>query len=112
MIEAMKIVRLSPYRRAMDRMGVDETQMRRIERGLATSPDEHPVMRGLRGVRKARFALPGRGKSGGGRIIYYVAVKETIYLMTAYPKNERDDLSPDQRRAILSVIESLKGDRS
>jgi hypothetical protein len=30
-------------------------------------------------------------------------------MMTAYPKNERDDLSPDRRKAILTAIESLKG---
>jgi len=30
-------------------------------------------------------------------------------MMTAYPKNERDDLSPDQRKAILAAIDSIKG---
>jgi hypothetical protein len=31
-------------------------------------------------------------------------------MMTAYAKNERDDLSPDQRKAILAAIEGIKGD--
>jgi hypothetical protein len=105
----MRIVRLKPYLRAMERMGLDDAAMRSIELELVAAPEVHPIVRGLRGVRKTRFALPGRGKSGGGRIIYYVAVETAIYMMTAYPKNERDDLSPDQRRAILSAIESLKG---
>jgi hypothetical protein len=104
----MRIVRLKPYRRAMSRMGVDEEGMRHIEIAIAAAPESNPVLRGLRGVRKARFALPGRGKSGGGRAIYYLAVGEAIYMMTAYPKNERDDLSPDQRKAILAVIEDMK----
>ena len=69
------------------------------------------MIKGLRGVRKARFPLAGRGKSGGGRVIYYVALKTAIYMMTAYAKNERDDLSPDQRKAILAAIENLKGSR-
>lgn len=89
-------------------MGVDEGGMRRIEIAIAAAPESNPVLRGLRGVRKARFALPGRGKSGGGRAIYYLAVGEAIYMMTAYPKNERDDLSPDQRKAILAIIEDMK----
>ncbi|RJG46699.1 MULTISPECIES: type II toxin-antitoxin system RelE/ParE family toxin [unclassified Mesorhizobium] len=105
----MRIVRLKPYTRAMERMGLDDPAMRRIELDLAAAPEAHPVIKGLRGVRKARFALPGRGKSGGGRVIYYVAVETAIYMMTAYPKNERDDLSPDQRKAILAAIDSLKG---
>ncbi len=54
--------------------------------GLLMAPEAHPVIKGLRGVRKARFALPGRGKSGGGRVIYFVAVGKRAYMMTAYPK--------------------------
>ncbi|MBZ6416399.1 MAG UNVERIFIED_CONTAM: type II toxin-antitoxin system RelE/ParE family toxin [Methylobacterium ajmalii] len=68
------------------------------------------MIRGLRGARKARFPLPGRGKSGGGRTVYYVAVAPgVLFMMTAYPKNERDDLSPEQRKAILEAIASIKG---
>lgn len=44
-------------------------------------------------------------------MIYYVAVETAIYMLTAYPKNERDDLSPDQRKSILAAIESLKGSK-
>jgi hypothetical protein len=98
----MRVVRLKPYVRAMARMGLDDIAMRRIELELVAAPEAHPVIKGLRGVRKARFALPGRGKSGGGRVIYYIAVKTAIYMMTAYPKSERADLSPDQRKAILA----------
>jgi mRNA-degrading endonuclease RelE of RelBE toxin-antitoxin system len=108
----MKVVRLKPYLRAMDRMGLDDDAMRRIESSLVLAPEAHPMIRGLRGVRKARFAPPGRGKSGGGRVIYYVAVGTAIYLMTAYPKSEAEDLTPDQRKRILAAIESLKGERS
>ncbi|WP_167591658.1 type II toxin-antitoxin system RelE/ParE family toxin [Jiella endophytica] len=86
--------------------------MRAIELDLAAAPEAHPVMKGLRGVRKARFALPGRGKSGGGRVIYFVAVRSAIYMMTAYPKNEADDLSPKQRKAVLAAIENLKKSES
>ncbi|MEX6506160.1 type II toxin-antitoxin system RelE/ParE family toxin [Jiella sp. M17.18] len=105
----MRIVRLRPYLRAMERMGLDDAAMRRVEADVAAAPAAHPVMTGLRGVRKARFRLPGRGKSGGGRVIYFLAVGEAIYMMTAYPKNERDDLSAEQRKAILATIESIKG---
>jgi hypothetical protein len=104
----MRIVRLKPYSRAMERMDIDEDAMRRIELGIATAPEAHPMMKGLKGARKARFSLPGRGKSGGGRVIYYLLVGQAMYLMTAYPKNEREDLSSDQRKAILNVIEDLK----
>jgi hypothetical protein len=32
--------------------------------------------------------------------------------MTAYAKNERDDLSEDQRRAIIAALESIKSRKS
>ncbi|HEX9906494.1 MAG TPA: type II toxin-antitoxin system RelE/ParE family toxin [Propylenella sp.] len=63
----------------------------------------------MRGVRKARFARPGTGKSSGGRVIYYLGVSaHSLFMMTAFPKSERDDLSPEQRKAILAVIEGIK----
>jgi hypothetical protein len=93
-------------------MGLDDSEMRRIEARILAAPEAHPVIQGLRGVRKARFARTGRGKSGGGRVIYYVAVAtDHLFMMTAYAKNERDDLSPDQRKAILAAIESIKRNR-
>jgi hypothetical protein len=95
----------------MKAMGLDEDAMRGIEAAILAAPEAHPMVKGLRGVRKARFALPGRGKSGGGRAIYYASVAPgALFMLTAYPKNERDDLSPDQRKAILAAIESIKGD--
>ncbi len=105
----MRIVRLKPYLRAMRDMGLGDDDLMRIEAEIARAPEAHPMVRGLRGARKARFALPGRGKSGGGRTIYYVAIAPgLLFMMTAYAKNERDDLSSDQRKAILDAIASVK----
>jgi hypothetical protein len=109
----MLVVRLKPYLRAMRRMGFDDAGMRAIEAAILAAPHAHPVIRGLKGVRKARFARLGGGKSGGGRAIYYVALAtDRLFMMTAYPKNERDDLSSDQRKAILAAIESVRGGKS
>lgn len=107
----MFIVRLKPYVRSCKAMDLGDSDMRTIELGIAQAPAAHPMIRGLRGVRKARVALPGRGKRGGGRVIYYVAIaRSALFMLTAYPKNEQDDLTNDQRRAILAVLDSLKGD--
>jgi hypothetical protein len=106
----MLVVRLKPYLRAMAKMGFDDRQMRDVEAMILAAPESYPVVQGLRGVRKARFARPGRGKRGGGRAIFYVALlPDRLFMMTAYPKNERDDLSSAQRKAILAAIESIKG---
>ena len=98
------------YIRAMKAMGFNEASMRDVENYIRAAPDAHPLVKGLKGARKARFARPGHGKRGGGRTIYYVAVSPSLlFMMTAYPKNERDDLSNEQRRSIVKALESIKG---
>ena len=69
----MLVVRLRPYIRAMSKMGFNDAGMREVEAAIAADPQVHPMIRGLKGVRKARFARPGGGKSGGGRAVCYVA---------------------------------------
>lgn len=91
-------------------MGLDEAAIAEIETEISGSLDAHPVVRGLRGARKARFPIPGRRKSRGGRAIYFIAVaSDILFMMTAYPKNDRADLSSEQRRAILEALASIEG---
>jgi hypothetical protein len=92
----------------MQDMGIDEDGMAVIEAEIVANPT-HPMVRGLRGARKARIQRSGMGKRGGGRVVYYVALGTgTFYMMAAYPKSERDDLSTEQRRRILAALESIK----
>ena len=50
-------------------------------------------------------AVAGRGKRGGARIIYYWYVEASrIYLLLLYAKNERDDLSPGQKRMLRKLV--------
>ena len=63
----------------------------------------------LAGARKIRIPLTGRGKSGGGRVIYVdVVVKEQIFLLLAYPKNVQTDMNPAQKKIIRNLIETIK----
>ena len=111
-IATVKIVRLKPYLRACKAMALVDEDMREIELELIAAPEAHPVIKGLRGVRKARIGLPGRGKRGGGRVVYFVQVTPSaLFMLTAYPKNEQDDLTQTQRKAILAAIDSIRGHR-
>ena len=89
-------------------MGFGESGMAKIEAEIVANPN-HPVIKELRGMRKARISRPGMGKRGGGRVIYYVAIgTDSFYMMAAYPKNEQDDLSNEQRKRILAALETIK----
>lgn len=47
---------------------------------------------GSGGVRKLRCGVAGRGKRGGGRIIYFSRTAEgVIWMLTIYAKNEAEN---------------------
>jgi hypothetical protein len=66
-------------------------------------------MQGTGGVRKMRFAFEHRGKSGSIRVIYIdFEVYEKIFLITAYPKNEKDNLTKSECNEIRQLIGILE----
>ncbi len=61
---------------------------------LAHNPTVGDLVSGTGGIRKVRWALEGRGKRGGARVIYfYHDADMPLFALTAYAKNERADLS-------------------
>jgi hypothetical protein len=105
----MKIIRTSGYIKALKRMSVSNSDIDKLEQVIVSFPEKGDLIQGLKGVRKIRFAIGNRGKSGGGRAIYYLMIGEDAALMiTAYPKNEKSDLSASDRKAILSLLKELE----
>ncbi len=46
------------------------------------------------------------GKRGGYRVLYYLRVKDTIYLITIYSKRERDNITGEEIRRLIQAIEA------
>ena len=68
-------------------------------------------MQGTGGIRKMRFALENRGKSGSVRVIYVDFVThEKLYLLTAYPKSEKDNLTKAERNELKKLVEILEAE--
>jgi len=73
---------------------------------------------GTGGVRKARWARQGRGKSGGVRVIYYYwrttedlaaqVLDREVYLLSIYAKNGQSDMTAADRKAAKKFVEGLK----
>jgi hypothetical protein len=79
-----------------------------LERELLENPTKGSVIRGAGGVRKIRVRRPGQGKRGGVRVIYYfLSAKQRIYLIAAYAKSEREDLTPADRLVIRKHVREL-----
>jgi len=53
-------------------------------------------------------ALEGRGKSGGGRVLYGDFPEHGIvYLFAAYPKSEKENIDEDERRVLKGLMEEI-----
>lgn len=77
----------------------------RAGRGLVENPAVGDLIQGGRGLRKVRVPLPGRGKRGGGRVIYYHwQGKNQCYLVSAYAKNVTPYLTRDQLQRLAAAI--------
>ena len=61
------------------------------------------------GVRKLRWGRQGSGKRGGARVIYfYHHADAPLYLLLAYAKAQREDMTPDEKRAVADLAGALK----
>jgi mRNA-degrading endonuclease RelE of RelBE toxin-antitoxin system len=77
-----------------------------LQEFLLYSPAEGDLIRGSGGLRKLRWRAEGRGKRGGTRVIYYWAdARGYIFFLDIYPKNEQEDLTPDEIKQLRALVE-------
>ena len=98
-----------PFLNSWYAMGLDNDSLKTLEGILLENPQIGAVIQGTGGARKMRIQLEGRGKSGGGRVIYLdVFEKEKLYLLFAYPKNIQENLTSEQKKAIKILVDAIK----
>ena len=83
---------------------LDDADYRQLQVTLALKPGAGDIIRGSGGLRKVRWAVRGRGKSAGIRVIYYLVEEGEIYFLLAYAKNEQEDLDSRQLRILRNLV--------
>jgi len=90
-------------------MNLTDNSLRKLEQCILDDPQVGTVVKGTGKLRKLRFAFDNKGKSGSIRVVYVdFKVYEKVYLITAYPKNEKDNLSKEECNQIKSMIVMLE----
>jgi hypothetical protein len=75
---------------------------------LARNPTAGDLVPGAGGIRKIRWRLQGRGKRGGARVIYFFhSAGVPLFVLTAFAKNERIDLSQADRNSFRRLTKQL-----
>ena len=98
-----------PFLNCWNAMGLSDEDLRNLENALLENPQMGDLIQGTGGARKLRIQIEGRGKRGGGRVIYLdVFEKERLYFLFAYPKNIQDNLTEEQKHAIKQMIDAIK----
>jgi mRNA-degrading endonuclease RelE of RelBE toxin-antitoxin system len=101
----MLIIETPIFTRKIQELISDE-EYRLLQIHLVNRPDVGKIIPGSSGLRKLRWSARGRGKRGGIRVIYYWFMpQDTILLLFAYSKKEKDDLTKEQLRQLRKVIE-------
>ncbi|MDY6216369.1 type II toxin-antitoxin system RelE/ParE family toxin [Actinobacillus porcinus] len=106
----LTFIELPPFERFRTENLTDE-EYRSFQNELLENPEKGEVIQGLKGLRKIRIAdnKRNKGKRGGARVIYYYfQTKSQIFLIMAYGKNEQTDITPEQHKALVTIIERIK----
>jgi len=85
---------------------ISDEEYHLLQLQLSVRPESGDIIKGSGGIRKLRWAGSGRGKRGGIRVIYYyITEEEQIYMLYAYPKSKKENLTADQLKQLKQLVE-------
>jgi hypothetical protein len=104
------IVETAAYLSAASDAGMTDEERNAVVDVLAANPTAGDIMPGCGGARKLRVAKPGKGKSGGYRVITYFGGEDVpVFLLTVFGKNERANLTKAERNGLSVLTKRLAG---
>lgn len=107
MIRTFKEV--SSFTKKWKELGLTEDDLVVLEELLLKDTKIGDVIQGTGGLRKIRIPMENIGKRSGARVIYIdIEIKECIYLLDVYAKNEKIDLSEKEKAMLKKLVNALK----
>ena len=103
----MEFIETSFFTKLLETYMTDE-EYAALQGYLLSNPEAGKVVRGSGGVRKLRWAIRGKGKRGGARIIYHFKREDDeIWLLTIYGKSERESIPAHILRRIAEELKNV-----
>ena len=103
----MEFIETSTFTRLITELLPDD-DYRLLQTELVEDPERGALIKQGGGIRKIRFSAQGKGKSGGIRVIYYwVKDDGQIYMLLAYPKSKKDNLSDEETKILRDLVKEL-----
>ena len=102
----MIFIETSIFTKEIQRLFPDN-KYRMLQTVLMLRPGAGNLIRGSGGLRKIRWSLPGKGKRGALRVIYYWSPPDTIFMLFPYKKTEQEDLTTDQLKLLRKMVKEL-----
>jgi hypothetical protein len=105
----MRFLETPVFTEAVDEL-LDHDSYLALQSALLLRPEAGALIAASGGLRKIRWALPGRGKRGGCRVIYFWdPSSETFFMLYAYRKNQQEDLTAAQLRVLSRLVREELG---
>lgn len=102
----LTFIELHPFASVRDKY-LNDDEFAALQLYLAEHPDKGDVIPHSGGCRKLRWAIEGRGKRGGVRVIYFLRLNPGhIVLVTMYAKNVQENIDPKLLRRVKEVFEN------
>lgn len=103
----MTVVETRRFLKDAERLIAEPDRARLLE-FIASNPESGDIIPETGGVRKVRWALPGSGKRGGARVIYFFYNESLpIFLLALYGKNEKANLTSAERNEMSALVPAL-----
>lgn len=87
---------------------MSESERERFVIFIGANPEAGEIIPETGGVRKVRWAIRGKGKRGGARVIYYHhSDRMPLFLLSAYAKNRKANLTKAEQNAMRRLVPVL-----
>ena len=101
------VVEMPAFEKATDGLLTSE-ELEGLITLLACHPDDGDIIPGTGGLRKIRWGARGKGKRGGARVIYYFRdLNMPLYLLTAFCKGEKIDLTKGEKAQMRDLVDKI-----